>query len=170
MKHLHYFCEKLDELASFFTDLQNYVEDMDKTRVDPFSQSAKVIKTMGNRAQTQDSEAKKLRQEKLAQKKLEACLDSSKAILLLTLYLQQLRLKALELKGYYLVAQAMADTYTEVSTKYIIPGVDTISRLSLPEAQKLSKAERAQKVSKVGDMARKGKEDIKRLANAVSVP
>ena len=81
---------------------------------------------------------------------------------------QQLRLKALELKGYYLVAQAMADTYTEVSIDYIMPGVDTVGRLSLPEAQKLTKAERAQKVSKVGDMARKGKDNIRRLANAVS--
>jgi len=61
----------------------------------------------------------------------------------------------------------MADTYTEVSRKYIMPGVDTISRLSLPETQKLTKAERAQKVAKVGDMARNGNDHIRRLANAV---
>jgi hypothetical protein len=62
----------------------------------------------------------------------------------------------------------MADTYTEVSTKYIMPGVNTISKLSLPEAQKLTKDERAEKVSEVADMARRAKEDVKLLANAVS--
>ena len=62
----------------------------------------------------------------------------------------------------------MADTYTEVSAKYILPGVNTINRLSLPEAQKLTKDERAEKVSEVGDMARQAKEAVKRLANTVS--
>lgn len=59
MKHLHYFCEKLDDLASFFAESQNHAEDINKARVDTFSQSEKVIKTMGDQVQTQEAEAEK---------------------------------------------------------------------------------------------------------------
>jgi len=71
------------------------------------------------------------------------------------------------LKGYYLVAKAMADTYTEVSAGYIIPGVNRIERLSLPEAKNLTKEERAAKISEVGILAKNAKDEVKRIANQV---
>lgn len=83
--------------------------------------------------------------------------------------LQQLRVKALELKGFYLVAQAMANTYVEVSTKYIIPGVTRIDRLSLPSSTNMSPTERSQKITEVGELARQARKDVKLLANAVSL-
>jgi hypothetical protein len=152
VKHLHYFCEKLNELTSFFAQLQKFIENMQDTRVNPFGQAAAVTQTYGNRVKAgeqQDGPAQ-LKRQKVLERKLE-----------------QLRLKALEVKGYYLVAQAMADTYTEVSVKYIMPGVTTIARLSLPDAKKMTKEERAQKVTEVGNMARQGAKDVRRLANTV---
>ena len=71
------------------------------------------------------------------------------------------------MKGYYLVAKAMADTYTEVSAGYIIPGVNRIERLSLPEAKNLTKEERAAKISEVGILAKNAKDEVKRIANQV---
>jgi len=132
--------------------MQKYVETMETTRIDPFTKAATTTKALGDRAKVETSEAKQRSQKKVLQRKLD-----------------QLRLKALELKGHYLVAQAMANTYAEVSAAYIIPGVETISRLSLPDAKKLSKDERAEKVSEVGDMARRARDDVRRLANAVSL-
>ena len=82
-------------------------------------------------------------------------------------YWQDLKLRALELKGYYLVAKAMADTYTEVSAGYIIPGVNSIERLSLPGAKNLTKEERAAKISEVGILAMNAKTEVKRIANQV---
>jgi hypothetical protein len=72
------------------------------------------------------------------------------------------------LKGYYLVAKAMADTYTEVSAGYIIPGVNRIERLSLPEAKNLTKEERSAKISEVGILAKTAKDEVKRIAHQVS--
>lgn len=82
--------------------------------------------------------------------------------------MQQLGVMALQLKGNYLVAQAMADTYTEVSAKYIIPGVNKIDRLSLPDAKKVSPEERAQRIVEVGELATQARKGVKLLANAVS--
>jgi hypothetical protein len=64
----------------------------------------------------------------------------------------------------------MAVTYTEVSTKYIMPGVNKIDRLSLPDAKELSPQERAQKVAEVGQLAKEARRNVKLLANAVSAP
>lgn len=82
-------------------------------------------------------------------------------------YLQHLRIRALELKGHYLVAQAMANTYAEVSTRHIIPGVDKIDRLSLPGAKSMTNEERPQKIVEVGELAKRARRDVKLLANAV---
>ncbi len=71
------------------------------------------------------------------------------------------------MKGYYLVAKSMADTYTEVSAGYIIPGVNQIERLSLPEAKNLTREERAAKISEVGHLAQTAKDEVKRIANQV---
>ncbi|KAM5347267.1 hypothetical protein ACJ41O_010272 [Fusarium nematophilum] len=147
--HLQAFCDKLDQLTSFFTYVQHYVEDIDKYRVDPYSTGAKTALEMKRRADAQTSESAKLRQEKVAQRKLE-----------------QLKIKALELKGHYLVAQAMANTYTEVSFRHIIPAVESIDRLSLPSAKNLSKEERAQKIIDVGHLATRARREVKQLANA----
>jgi len=61
----------------------------------------------------------------------------------------------------------MADTYVEVSAKYIMPGVNRIDRLSLPGAKELSREERAQKITEVGELAMQARRDVKLLANAV---
>lgn len=66
------------------------------------------------------------------------------------------------------VAQTMANTYTEVSSRYIIPGVDKIDRLSLPGAKNMSKEERADKIVEVGELAKRARRDVKPLANVVS--
>jgi hypothetical protein len=61
----------------------------------------------------------------------------------------------------------MADTYTEVSAAYIIPGVNSIERLSLPGAKNLTQEERAAKISEVGILATNAKTEVKRIANQV---
>src|SRR4051812_24071786 len=61
----------------------------------------------------------------------------------------------------------MANTYAEVSTKYIIPGVSKIDRLSLPDAKEISAEERAQKIAEVGELAIQARKGVKLLANAV---
>jgi hypothetical protein len=71
VKHLHYFCERLDDLTVFFTHMQQYIEDMDRTRVKPLSQAAMVTKTMADKVRVEQSEATKLRQQNVAQRKLE---------------------------------------------------------------------------------------------------
>ncbi|KAI1820728.1 hypothetical protein F4861DRAFT_542653 [Xylaria intraflava] len=149
VKHLQSFCEKLDELGAFFTHLQDFVEDMDRSRVDPFSTTAITTKTLGDRAKKEESEAARARKEKMKERKL-----------------QELKLRALELKGYYLVAGAMADTYVEVSTNHIIPAVNEVDRLSRPEAKSLSKEQRAAKITEVGKLAKEAKHQVKQLANA----
>ncbi|KAH7116566.1 hypothetical protein B0J13DRAFT_653570 [Dactylonectria estremocensis] len=60
----------------------------------------------------------------------------------------------------------MANTYAEVSTRHIIPGVDKIDRLSLPGAKSMTKEERAQKIVEVGELAKRARRDVKLLANA----
>ena len=71
VKHLHYFCERLDELTLFFTHMQQFIEDMDRTRVKPLSQTATVTKLLNEKARGEGSEIAKLRQQKVAQRKLE---------------------------------------------------------------------------------------------------
>ncbi|KAI1490361.1 hypothetical protein F5X96DRAFT_679156 [Biscogniauxia mediterranea] len=149
VKHLQGFCEKLDELGAFFTQLSDFVEDMDRSRVDPFSTTATTTKALGDRAKQEKSEAARARKEKVKKKKLE-----------------ELKLKALELKGYYLVVKVMADTYVEVSAEHIIPGVKEVDKLSLLGTQNLSKEERAAKITEVGIRAREAKVKVKQLANA----
>ncbi|KAH7121635.1 hypothetical protein EDB81DRAFT_872900 [Dactylonectria macrodidyma] len=146
--HLQDFCKRLDDLNKFFTDMQYYIEDIDKNRIDPFAQGAKTTLELGRRAKAQTDEKKRLKQEAANKRKLE-----------------QLRIRALELKGHYLVAQAMANTYTEVSTRHIIPGVEKIDRLSLPGAKSMTKEERAQKIVEVGELAKRARRDVKLLAN-----
>ena len=79
-------------------------------------------------------------------------------------------MEALKLKGYYLFAQAMSNTYVEVSKKHIMPGVSTIDRLSVPAAVQLSRQERVQKIAEVGDRATRARKEVRLLANAVSHP
>ncbi|KAH8897995.1 hypothetical protein GQ53DRAFT_818244 [Thozetella sp. PMI_491] len=149
VRHLQLFCDKIDKLTEFFTQMQIYIEDIDKNRVDPFNQTAKTTKALGDLAKAQSSEADREKKEKVKKRKLE-----------------QLRLKALELKGHYLVAQTMANTYVEVSTKHIMPGVSKIDRLSLPDASELSREERAKRITEVGDLATRARKEVKLLANA----
>ncbi|RYP21036.1 hypothetical protein DL765_002443 [Monosporascus sp. GIB2] len=149
VKHLQHFCENLDELAAFFTHLQSFIEDMDKSRVDPFSTMATTTKALVERSKQEMSEAARARKERVKKKKL-----------------QDLTFKALELKGYYLVAQAMANTYVEVSKKHIIPGVNQVERLSLPDAKSLSKEERAAKIEEVGNFAKTARREVTQVADA----
>ncbi|RYO89200.1 hypothetical protein DL766_003606 [Monosporascus sp. MC13-8B] len=144
VKHLQHFCENLDELAAFFTQLQSFIEDMEKSRVDPFSTMATTTKALGDRAKQETSEAARARKERVKKRKLHG----------------------LELKGYYLVAQTMANTYVEVSKKHIIPGVNRVERLSLPDAKSLSKEERAAKIAEVGKFARTARREVTQVADA----
>lgn len=70
VSHLHYFCEKLDELATFFAMLQSYIEEMDSTRVNPFSTMASTTKHLSDRAEAETSEEKRKKKELVKQKKL----------------------------------------------------------------------------------------------------
>ncbi|KAI1332385.1 hypothetical protein F5Y16DRAFT_394460 [Xylariaceae sp. FL0255] len=149
VKHLQYFCENLNELLQFFATMQTMIANMDQVRVDQFAQKARTTKKLADRGK-QAASTEQERQ--LRSQKEEARLEI-------------LRLRALELKGHYLVAQAMADTYAEISTRYILPGIKTIERLGLPEAKKMTKEERAMKISEVGQTARKAKDDVASLAN-----
>lgn len=81
-----------------------------------------------------------------------------------------MKIRALKLKGYYPVAQVMADTFVEVSICHIMPGVDKIETLSLPEAKHLSKEERAAKITVIGDRAKAAKDKVRQVANAVDAP
>ena len=62
----------------------------------------------------------------------------------------------------------MAETYIEVSTKFVMPGVDRVEMLSLPQAKNISKGERAAKVAEVGALAKSAKQEVKKAANSVS--
>ncbi|KAI8721477.1 hypothetical protein NCS52_00289200 [Fusarium sp. LHS14.1] len=146
--HLQAFCDKLDQLTSFFTSVQGYVENIDKYRVNPINTVATTTLEMKRRAAAQESEAMRMKKEEVAQRKFE-----------------ELRLKALRLKGHYLVARAVADTYTEVSSRHIIPAVENIDGLSLPSAKSLSKEERAQKLMDVGHLATRARREVKQLAD-----
>jgi hypothetical protein len=70
VSHLHYFCEKLDELASFFAMLQSYIEEMDSTRVNPFSTMASTTKQLSDRVKAETSEEKRKKKELVKEKKL----------------------------------------------------------------------------------------------------
>lgn len=62
----------------------------------------------------------------------------------------------------------MADTYVEVSRKHITPGVETVDRLSLSDERRISKEERADKVTEVGRSAAEAKAAVVKFANAVN--
>jgi hypothetical protein len=63
VSHLHYFCEKLDELASFFAMLQSYIEEMNSTRVNPFSTMVNTTKQLSDRAKAETLEDKRKKKE-----------------------------------------------------------------------------------------------------------
>ncbi|KAI0145525.1 hypothetical protein GGR57DRAFT_294914 [Xylariaceae sp. FL1272] len=147
VEQLQYFCENLDELVKFFAGMQTMITSMDQTQVAGFSQKALAASRYAA-LPASASEHQQQKREAKAQEKLE-----------------KLRLQALELKGHYVVVQAMANTYAEVSGLYILPGIKTIERLGLPDAKKMSKDERAMQISEVGKMARKAKEDVSGLAS-----
>jgi hypothetical protein len=63
----------VDQLTVFFTQMQDYIEDIDKNRVDPFSLGARTAKELGNRVKNQASEADRKRQEKARKRKLQVC-------------------------------------------------------------------------------------------------
>ncbi|KAI1422216.1 hypothetical protein F5Y12DRAFT_644149 [Xylaria sp. FL1777] len=151
VEQLQYFCENLDELVRFFASMQTMITYMDQTRVDQFSQKAITTRKLADRYR--ESAADATEDERKSREKKEKA------------RLERLRLQALELKGHYIVVQAMANTYAEVSGLYILPGIKTIERLGLPDAKKMTKEERAAKISEVGSMARKAKQDVASLAN-----
>jgi hypothetical protein len=51
--------------------LQRYIEEMDSSRVDPFSTMANTTKQLSDRAKVETSEDKRKRQDKIKLKKLE---------------------------------------------------------------------------------------------------
>jgi hypothetical protein len=51
--------------------LQRYIEEMDSSRVDPFSTMANTTKQLSGRAKVETSEDKRKRQDKIKLKKLE---------------------------------------------------------------------------------------------------
>lgn len=148
--------------------LQEYIEEMDSVRVNPFVDMSTTTKKLSDKAKEETSAAKRQKFLKLKDRKFNVSYTIIKLSSTWLTFEQDLRIRALELKGYYLVAKAMADTYTEVSTGYIIPGVNRIERLSLPEAKNLTKEERAAKISEVGLLAQTAKDEVKRIANQVS--
>ncbi|GAW20801.1 hypothetical protein ANO14919_103120 [Xylariales sp. No.14919] len=151
VEQLQYFCENLDELVRFFASVQTMITYMDQTRVDQFSQKAITTRRLADRHR--ESAADATEDERQSREKKEKA------------RLEGLRLQALELKGHYMVVQAMANTYAEVSGLYILPGIKTIERLGLPDAKKMTKEERVAKISEVSKMARKAKRDVAGLAN-----
>ncbi|KAI0191872.1 hypothetical protein F4808DRAFT_381415 [Astrocystis sublimbata] len=151
VEQLQYFCENLDELVRFFAGMQTMISYMDKTRVDQFAQKAITTRKLADRykATAADvSEDERLERERKEKQRLE-----------------NIRLQALELKGHYIVVQAMADTYAEVSGLYILPGIRTIERLGLPDAKKMTRDERALQIAEVGRMARQTRDSVAGLAN-----
>ncbi|GAB1316333.1 hypothetical protein MFIFM68171_06543 [Madurella fahalii] len=150
-RHLQQFCEKLERLSQFFTLVYHHVDAMDQVRLRAFVAEATTTKALGDRlVEAQARGGSRIKDyETLKQRKFE-----------------ELKLRALELKGYYLVAHAMADTYVEVSGKHITPGVETVDRLSLSDERQISKEERANKVAEVGRSAAEAKTAVTKLANA----
>ena len=71
------------------------------------------------------------------------------------------------MRGYYLVAKAMADTYVDVSAKYIILGVNKVDRLSLTSDVELSETALRNKISAVERFAREAQNEITKLAREV---
>ncbi|KAI8626814.1 hypothetical protein F5Y19DRAFT_487389 [Xylariaceae sp. FL1651] len=151
VEQLQYFCENLDELVKFFASMQTMITYMDQTRVQQFSQKAITTRKLADRYKASAADATKDEQQSRERKEKER--------------LERLRLQALELKGHYIVVQAMADTYAEASGLYILPGIKTIERLALPDAKRMTNDERAMQISEVGKMARKAKENVSSLAS-----
>ncbi|KAI1260539.1 hypothetical protein F5Y18DRAFT_432096 [Xylariaceae sp. FL1019] len=147
VEQLQYFCENLDELVRFFGSMQTMITYMDQTQVQGFSQKALAASRYKTLSASAPEDMRERRETKVQER------------------LEKLRLQALELKGHYIVVQAMANTYAEVSGLYILPGIKTIERLGLPDAKKMTKDERAMQISEVGKMARKAKEDVSGLAS-----
>ncbi|KXX82730.1 hypothetical protein MMYC01_200857 [Madurella mycetomatis] len=150
-RHLQWFCEKFERLSQFFSLVHHHVDAMDQVRLRAFVTEAATTKTLGGRLMEAQARcgSRVKDYEALKQRKLE-----------------ELKLRALELKGYYLVAHAMADTYVEVSTKHITKGVETVDRLRLSDESRISKEERANKVADVGGPAAEAKAAVIKLANA----
>jgi hypothetical protein len=61
----------------------------------------------------------------------------------------------------------MADTYVDVSVKYIIPGVNKVDRLSLTSDTGLSEIALQDKVNAVERFAREAQKEITTLAQEV---
>ena len=61
----------------------------------------------------------------------------------------------------------MADTYVDVSGKYIIPGVNKVDRLSLTSDVELSETALRNKISAVERFAREAQNEITKLAREV---
>lgn len=72
--HLQAFCNKLNDLNSFFIDMKNYVERIDKDRVDKFQQTAKVTRGLASQAEAAATDTEGLIKEKIAQRQLDVCL------------------------------------------------------------------------------------------------
>jgi hypothetical protein len=62
----------------------------------------------------------------------------------------------------------MADTYVEVSSKYIIPGVNKVDRLSLNSDVELSESALQNKISAVEHYSRDAQKKVSALAREVS--
>src|SRR3569833_194604 len=76
VRHLQTFCEKIDSLTVFFTDMQHYVDSIDRDRVDTFRQGARVARELIDRGKGDASEADMARMEKIKKRKLEVCVSA----------------------------------------------------------------------------------------------
>lgn len=74
VKHLQNFCDRLDKVTAFFTTMQDYIEYIDESRVEQFSDTANAAHKLGHRSRNQVDDAKYERLEKVKKIKLEVSL------------------------------------------------------------------------------------------------
>lgn len=65
------FCDKVDQLTEFFTNIQTYINDIAEQRVTQFNQTALTTATLRKRMQTQTDETARSRQERIRERKLQ---------------------------------------------------------------------------------------------------
>ncbi|KAI9778571.1 MAG: hypothetical protein M1816_004015 [Peltula sp. TS41687] len=146
VKKLQDFCAHLDQLTTFFANMRDHIQFIDEMRVNSFILNVGKANTLGDRIHNpQTNETTRLKLEKR---------------------LADIKVEALQLKGYYLVAGVMTITYVEVSKRYIMPEIVRIDRLSLPDAAPMSKEARMHKMEEIGQLAKEARMNISHLANA----
>jgi hypothetical protein len=80
-----------------------------------------------------------------------------------------LKIDALQLRGFYLVAQAMATTYVDISAHYIIPGVKQVDLLGIASEEEVPESMFQSKIESLERYSQEAQSKINNIAQQVSI-